>query len=647
MSGIFGIFQRDGTLVEPATLETMRQVMSQWGPDGSNVWSKDSIGLGQALFFNSSEAYAEQQPCVDPAGDLVLTVASRVDNRSELLATLNISDQPSIVSDGDLIRYAYRHWGEDCVTHIYGDWAFAAWQPTRQQLFLARDHFGMTALYYYLDPRIFAFASSRQALLALNFAPIELDELYLAQVLISWPAYHGERTIHTPIRRLPPAHCLTVTPEKFAVRQYWRLEDTPPLLLRRREDYVAAFREVFDEAVRVRLRLPDRNSASERSESAEKPASSTRSGTNCRIAVSLSGGLDSSSVTATAARFLRNTDQNLIALTSVPLSDTRHYVGTRRFGDELPFAEATARFTGNVILRPITATNVSPIQAIRQVLQVHNEPSHAACNYYWMLEVRLAARAQGCRVLLNGQIGNASISWAGSVFSQPLAFQLRQLGWRRWSKEWLKRTLPPHLYTTLQRRRMDHKEWYRSSAIRPDFARRLNLLEQRLTDPDERPARTPLEQRRFIMPGRSLNGALHAQLGAAYGIELRDPTADARVLAFTFSVPDHVFIDPETGLDRWLIREAMKGRLPDEVRLNRRRGRQAGDLVPRLRACANEVEVALDELARGPAAAYVDVPYMRQVWQTIQTQDTPEAFHKAITILTRGIMAGLFVNGFQ
>ena len=133
-------------------------------------------------------------------------------------------------------------------------------------------------------------------------------------------------------------------------------------------------------------------------------------------------------------------------------------------------------------------------------------------------------------------------------------------------------------------------------------------------------------------------------MGAAYGLEIRDPTADARVLAFTFSVPDHIFIDTETGLDRWLIRAAMQDRLPDAVRLNRKLGRQAGDLVQRLRACSSEVESALDELVRGAAVEYVDVPYIREVWQMIQTQDTPEAFHKSITVLTRGIMAGLFVN---
>src|SRR6185369_10229339 len=147
---------------------------------------------------------------------------------------------------------------------------------------------------------------------------------------------------------------------------------------------------------------------------------------------------------------------------------------------------------------------------------------------------------------------------------------------------------------------------------------------------------------RVVRPGKAFVGAIHAEHGAAAGLEIRDPTGDARVLAYCFSVPDRFYFDAETGLDRWLIREAMKGRLPDEVRLNKRRGRQAGDLVLRLRACAEDVEIALGELARGPAAAYVDVEYMRQVWRMIQQYDTQEAFTKSVTVLTRGIMAGLF-----
>ncbi|MBI5301188.1 MAG: asparagine synthetase B [Chloroflexi bacterium] len=639
MSGIFGIIYRDGAPVAAHTLETMRDAMAHWGRDGGGMWRDGCAGLGQLLFISTPEAKSEQLPRVDLATGIVFTAAARVDNRDEIISDLGlqIADlqapisksaicnlQPTI-SDGDLILHAYRKWGESCVTRIYGDWSFAAWHPAERKLFLARDHFGNTSLYYYADARVIAFASDRRALLALNLAPMELDELYLAQVLISWSAYHGERTISKTIHRLPPAHSLTFTPERLDVRQYWRLEDTPIMRLSRREDYVVAFRHVFDQAVRARLRSPRMSGEG--------------------VGVTLSGGLDSGSVTATAAQFLRAEGKRLTAFTSVPLSDPSIYVG-QRFGDELAFAQATAQFAGNVDCVPITAATITPIQAIRRMLEIHGEPAHAAGNFFWLIELERAAQTQGCRVLLTGQMGNAGISWTGNVFSQPLALQLQNLGWRKWMKETIKRAAPSSWLIEWQRRRTP-ANWYRGSAIHPDFARRLGLFEQRLNDPGERLPRDPRAMRfQILQPGRSFGGALHAEMGAAHGLEIRDPTADARVLAFTLSVPDDIFMDAQTGLDRWLIRAAMQGRLPDEVRLNRRRGRQAGDLVPRLRACGSEVETALDELARGPASEYVDVPYMRQVWQMIQTQGTPQAFSKTVTVLTRGIMAGLFVNQF-
>ncbi len=95
-----------------------------------------------------------------------------------------------------------------------------------------------------------------------------------------------------------------------------------------------------------------------------------------------------------------------------------------------------------------------------------------------------------------------------------------------------------------------------------------------------------------------------------------------------------------------LIRDAMKGRLPDEVRLNRKRGKQAIDIVMCLRACAAEVEQALNELECGPAAAYVDVPYMSEIWHMGQTQDTIDVYRKVNQVLVRGITTGLWVNDF-
>ena len=255
MSGIFGIFNRDGSPVEPSRLAAMRDAMDYWGPDGFGLWVDGCAALGQSRFFSFPEARHENLPLVDSENGLVFTAEGRVDNRTDLGRQLGIpTSRFDKLPDSEFIRQAYLRWGKDCVGCIYGDWSFAVWHPKERRLFLARDHFGITSLYHYAGEEVFAFASSRKALLSLNLAPVELDELYLGQILVSWFAYHGERTIHKPIRRLPPAHTLTITPASLDKCIYWRLEDTQPLRLKKREDYVAAFLEVWDEAVRARLR---------------------------------------------------------------------------------------------------------------------------------------------------------------------------------------------------------------------------------------------------------------------------------------------------------------------------------------------------------------------------------------------------------
>lgn len=628
MSGIFGVIFRDGSACTTDIMESMCSSMQDWGRDKINYWQEGSAGLGHALTSTTAEACFEHQPYADQRSGIVFTAAARVDNRLELSRSLNITQtELSKLSDGDLVWCAYRQWGKNATSRIYGDWAFSAWHPAEKRLFLARDHLGNTALYYYIDDHVVAFSSSRQSLLKLKLSPVALDELYLAQILISWPAYHGERTIHKPIRRLPPAHTLDVTPDKVIIGQYWYLEKMPVLHLPKREDYVSAFLEVFDEAVRARLRTPK---------------TCDEAGT---VAATLSGGLDSGSITATAAGLLKGENRRLKAYTSVPLSDTLQFAGDR-IGDEFPFAEATAKYSKNVDLTSVFAEGISPIQGIRLMLKIMNEPAHAAGNFYWLLQLEQIISEQGGKVLLTGQMGNAGISWVGNLFSQPLEYQLQKLGFKKWLKDLILRKSPPKIVNAYRLQRQKNSEWCRSSAIRPEFARRLCLLERRLSAPEERPPRPELIKRLFLKPGRDFCGAIHAEMGASFGIEVRDPSADARVLEYTFSVPDHIFMDPRTDMDRWLIREAMKGRLPDQVRLNQKYGQQAGDLVIRLRKCALEVETALNELEHGPAAEYVDVTYMCQVWHKILVEDTYESFSKSVTVLTRGIMAGLFVNSF-
>lgn len=567
----------------------------------------------------------------DDVSGTFCVASARVDNRGELLRALGLdvrewgesTPESTRYDDTHLIHAAYLRWRESCVERIYGDWAFAVWRPLERQLFLARDHFGMTSMYYAIDDDSFAFASDQQVLLDANLAPSHLDEFYIAQVLVSWPVYHSERTVRTGINRLPPAHTITVDPYEARVRQYWFLEDAPELSLADPREYVEGFREVFDEAVRARLRRDEGG----------------------KVGATLSGGLDSSSITATAAGLLAAQSERLQAYTSVPIADTRKFVGSR-FGDEWPEAQATVACVGGIDHHAITAESVTPIQGIRRNLQIHHEPMHAAGNAYWLVDLNATAAQAGCSVLLIGQVGNAGISWPGSPLSHSIPSQITRLGPRRWTRESTMRHVPrPVLWQWRQfRQSRATAGGSMGTALNPALAARLDLARRRRLDPDEYPARTPREQRMWLQPGRSFVGALHAQAGRAAGIDIRDPSGDARVLAYTWSIPDQFYYDPATRTDRRVIREAMQGRLPDQVRLNTRRGRQAGDICIRLRRSADEVEEALEQVEASEAASeVVDVSVLRSAWRIVAEEDSPRAFRLAVTTLTRGLMAGLFV----
>lgn len=614
MSGIFGIYQHDGSPVLPATIDSARAAIAEWGPDGVQVHVAGPLAFMQARFFDTPEAPFEKLPVATE--HVVFTAAGRLDYRDDLASALAIPHHElATMADGELMLRAWAQWGASHLERLHGDWSFAAWQPSSRRLTVARDLFGMTALYYLATKSAVAFSTSRKALLALKLADSQLDELYLAQVVVAWNAYHGDRTPHRDLRRLPPGHLLEVQDRRVDVRRYASLHDTPQQSRLPRREYAEGLRAVLDDAVQSRIRA------------------------RAKIASTLSGGLDSSSISVTAAHALRARGETLAAFTAVP--DFANSASPRpSFGDEWDHAAATVKFAGNIEHVRVSNEAACPIATIRRSLAIHPEPLHSAGNLYWMHELFAMVRDRQRQVLLIGQVGNAALSWPGTRDSHSLLAILRFLGARAFSRQLAKRILPQQL---LHRLPVDLAPT--SSALRPDVVARLQLNARMQR---ENPRFPTIEQRkrRMLRGGVSMTGSLWAEIGAAYGLSIRDPSADVRLIRFAHSVPDEVFTDLASGTERWLIREAMRGRLPEHVRLENRRGRQASDLVPRLRRNAPAVIQALDEVSKGPGAEYVDVPKMRRTLERVCVEDSPATYMDAFGVLCRGLMAGLFVNQF-
>ena len=642
MNGIFGLFNLDGEPAGADQLSTMREALAFWAIDGAYQWSAGEIGMGCLHLASTPESVGEQLPFHDAASGLTLTAGARLDNRAELLNHLKLETEQArtAVTDGQIILRAYQRWGQDCVHHLDGDWHFAIWDEGARSLFLARDHHGNTGLYYYHGPRCFAFASSKKALLALDAFPKEPDLLRISQVLSAWPG-DGVRTAYEHILRLPPAHRMLVAPGRAKTERYWFPENVSELHLKSDDEYVDAFLEVFTRAVSARLR-------------SRHP-----------LGVTLSGGLDSGSVMAVASRLLRERDEKLMAFTSVPLSDSSPFTDQHRFGDETQLAQATAHFAGDVEHHLVRSESVSPLSGVERMLWVNDEPGHAAGNSYWIMALLEAARQRSVGVLLTGQLGNATISWTGGgenllpllldgdIVGFRRAFETSRrgagLGYGRGARRFLLKPIVWPLWFQFQNRWQPvRKSWQEYSAIRPDFARTIKLSQQMaeagfvagLSNPD------PLQQRlRIIKPGQAILGATWLNIGAAYGLEVRDPTQDRQVIELCLAIPEDQF--QRGGVDRWLIRRAMRGYLPDAVRLNTRRGLQAADLGQRVLENRKEVETAIAEMEKHDLTRQIlDLPRMANVLVSMQRGLTPQNTVECGAILMRGLMAGLFLLQF-
>ena len=359
MSGIYGIYRYDGAPVSPHWLECMRSAMAYYGPHGGANRIEDSIGFGHLRLETSPEDPFEKQPWEGPRG--LVVSAARLDNRQDLLDAFDVasSDAPQ-TPDGHLVSLAYDRWGEGVAIHLQGDWAMAAWNRRDRRLFLARDAFGNSTLYFHQGNGFIAFASGLKALRALPGVTKEPDLLRLAQVLVSWPQ-DAERTAYRNFQRLVCGQACTVGPMgEIRYSNYWSSEGRELLTWRRDEDYEEAFLELYTRATRNCLRT-------------HKP-----------VSAQLSAGRDSGSVTAMAAPLLADQGRELAAYTSVPLFPPDG-AGGKRFGNEWDGAHATALMAGpNVRHVAVDASEHGVIRGIEHYLDLHDGPGHAAANQFWI-----------------------------------------------------------------------------------------------------------------------------------------------------------------------------------------------------------------------------------------------------------------------
>ena len=298
LSGFVAIVNTSGAPVDRNLLEALTDSLQCRGPDGQQVWTDGPVGLGHALFRTTHEAQYENQPA-SLDGKVWITGSIRVDGREALVAELGLDTPLSLAStpDSELVLHAYRTWGEHCLDHLLGDFAFALWDGHKKRLFCARDSFGMRQLYHARVGNACIISNSLHCMRQHPAISDELDDQAIADFLLFGDHIWTDKTqtAFKDIKTLQPAHQLTLPGNRTEIKRYWDLpSDIPLLRYSREEDYLEHFRAVFSQAVEDRLRCDD-------------------------VVISMSGGMDSSAIAATAnqVRQKGNGDFGLHAITTV------------------------------------------------------------------------------------------------------------------------------------------------------------------------------------------------------------------------------------------------------------------------------------------------------------------------------------------
>ena len=539
MSGIVGIAHSEDRPVDSDLLRRMTNWLSFRGPDAQEIWIDGPVGLGHALLSHANNSEPERQPAtLDGRAWVVADV--RLDARRELVEALRSSGRDVKLSNADaqLLLHAYEVWGDGCLDHLLGDFAFAIWDAQRGQLFCACDHFGIRPFYFAEVDRSFIFSNTLDCLRLHPAISDRLNDAAIADFLLFGMNYDPASTSFADIHRLPRAHSLRWSASGLQLREYWRPPTDGAIHYPRRREYIEHFSELFKSAVEDRLR------------------------TN-KVGILLSGGLDSSSVAA-VAHDLRK--EKYPALELHAFTSTYQNISS----DSDPIAARTVASAFQIPLHFSVVDSVGIFDSWDDPNMHWPEPIDDPFAGSFLDEFKtIAANA---RVLLSGEGADNLMHFemlrhfqvlrrekrAGRIF-----LDLAEHVWRRFQAPDGIRGPMRRVGRLFSRRKSPtpFPEW-----IQPELVARLDLKSRRKSPLDSLPwnvhPRHPKGYGSLFLPQWGFMFQYQEPGFTRQPLETRYPFLDLRLVNYLLALPSLPWF-----FRKHLLRKAMRGRLPESIRM--------------------------------------------------------------------------------
>ncbi len=282
MCGIAGILSLKGEPVSPVLLRKMTDAIAHRGPDSEGWYIDGYVGLGHRRLSIIDLSPAGNQPMITPDSRYAITYNGEIYNFREIRDKLQaLGHQFKSKTDTEVVLHAFIEWGAECLNQLNGMFAFAIWDKAHQELFLARDRYGIKPLYYIFTEGLFIFSSEQKAIITHPDVCriIDLDAL---MEYFTFQNIFTNRTFLKNIKLLPAGHYArlpfgSIYNDLHSV-QYWDFDFQNPVNPASEQEYLEELDRLFQQAVNRQL-ISDVD-----------------------IGTYLSGGMDSGSITAIAAQ---------------------------------------------------------------------------------------------------------------------------------------------------------------------------------------------------------------------------------------------------------------------------------------------------------------------------------------------------------